>query len=157
MQGYTVVTSDDCKVGHVVGEVGDNLIVEHGTILKSRHPLPRAFAHVDEAERVVRTTVTKSVIEDAPKIHGDGSDLDALAVARHYGLAAGEVAPETLGYGDVDPDDPAYGVEADRAASGMPMPEQQRATAREHMRSGSGQSAPPSPGLLGSRNPENDR
>ena len=158
MQGYTVVTSDDEKVGHVVGEVGDNLIVEHGHIMKSRHPLPRAFAHVDDDEQIVRTTVSKSVLEDAPKISGDGSDLDATAVARHYGLAGGEADPETLGYGNVDPDDPARSIEADRAAAGMPTPEEERVRARESLRTGGGgESAPPSPGFLGSRNPDNDR
>lgn len=157
MDGYTVVTSDDEKVGHVVGEVGDNLIVERGHLIKSRHPLPRAFAHAIDDEQVVRTTVSKSVLEDAPKINADGSDLDETAVAQHYGLAGGEDSPETLGYGDVDPDDPAHGIEADRAASGMPTPEEERVRTRENLRSGGGQSGPASPGLLGSRNPDNDR
>jgi hypothetical protein len=157
MEGYTVVTSDDEKVGHVIGEVGDNLIVERGHVMKSRHPLPRAFAHAIDDEQVVRTTVSKSVLEDAPKVNADGSDLDALEVARHYGLAAGDASPETLGYGSVDPDDPAQGIEADRAASGMPTPEEERVRAREHLRSAGGETAPPSPGFLGSRNPDNER
>ena len=154
MQGYTVVTSDDAKVGQVVGEVGDNLIVEQGHVLKSRRPLPRALAHVVDDERIVRATVSKSIIEDAPTIEADGSDLDETEVARYYGLASGDPAPETLGDGAMRPDDPARSVEADRAAAGMPAPEEERIAARKNLEGGE-PVGPPSPGLLGDRTPEN--
>jgi hypothetical protein len=153
MDGYPVITSDDCKVGHVVGEVDDNLIVEHGAIFKTRRALPRSFAHVDEAEHVVRTTISKQIFDDSPKLEGD--DVDENAVAEHYGLVAGETGPETLGYGDVTPDDPARTAEDDRVAAGLSTPEEDRLRTREHMREGP--AGPPSPGLLGSRNPRNDR
>ena len=131
MQGYEVVTSDDEKVGHVVGTVGGNLIVEHGKLFKSKHPLPLAFAHVDEAQRVVRTTVSRQLFEDAPKVDGE---LDEREVARYYGLAAGEDAPETKGYGEILPDDPAWTAEDDYRRAGLPTPEEQRVQVREHMR-----------------------
>ena len=151
MEGYTVVTSDEEKVGQVVGEIGDNLIVEHGTVFKSRRPLPRAFATIDDEERVVRATVSKSIFEDAPKI--DDDQLDEAEVARHYGLVGMGSGAETLGYGDVVPDDPATSAADDRAAAGMPAVEEERIASRQ----GTGDEGPPSPGLLGSRNPDNDR
>ncbi len=125
MEGYEVRTSDDKKVGRVVGTIGDNLIVEHGTLRKVRHPLPRPFVHVDDGERVVHATVSKDVLEDAPEIE-DG-ELDQQAVARHYGLASGEAQPETLGYGEVTPDDPARTAEDDMRAAGV-KPAYQRGT-----------------------------
>jgi hypothetical protein len=155
MEGYTVVTSDDAKVGHVVGEVGDNLIVEHGHLMKSRRPLPRAFAHADDDERVVRTIVSKSILEDAPKVEADGSDLDAAEVARYYGLASGDPAPETLGDGELLPDDPARSIEADREAAGMPAPEEERIAASTNIEGGE-PIGRPSPGLLGDRTPDSE-
>ncbi len=155
MQGYTVVTSDDAKVGQVVGEVGDNLIVEHGHVLKSRRPVPRALAHVDDDEQIVRATVSKSIFEGAPTIEADGSDLDEAEVARYYGLAAGDPAPETLGDGELRPDDPARSVEADREAAGMPAPEEERIAARKNLEGGE-PVGPPSPGLLGDRTPDSE-
>src|SRR5215204_908174 len=41
MEGYDVVTMDDQKVGTVVGESGDFLLVEHGLLRKAKHALPR--------------------------------------------------------------------------------------------------------------------
>jgi hypothetical protein len=155
VQGYTVVTSDDAKVGQVVGEVGDNLIVEHGHLMKSRRPLPRAFAHADDDEQIVRTTVSKSILEDAPQVEADGSDLDEAEVARYYGLAAGDPAPETLGDGVMRPDDPARSVEADREAAGMPAPEEERIAASKNLQEGE-PIGPPSPGLLGDRTPDSE-
>jgi hypothetical protein len=153
MDGYEVLTSDDAKVGKVVKASGDFVIVEHGTIFKSRHAIPRVFAHADDDERVVRTTISKTMIEDSPEVE-DGN-VDEQEVARYYGLAAGDPAPETLGAGELLPDDPARSAEADRAAAGLPTAGEERLTAQRHVHDGV--SGPPSPGLLGSRNPENDR
>src|SRR5919197_1320913 len=93
VEGYDVITSDEHKLGHVVGTMGDNLVVEHGMLHKTKHPVPKTFAHVDEGEQVVRLTISKEIVEEAPKVNGD--ELDELAVAEHYGLAAGFEAPET--------------------------------------------------------------
>lgn len=92
MEGYEVVTTDDEKVGKVVGRQSDNLIVEHGTIRKSKHALPRTFADVDEGRQLIRMTVSKEVFRDSPKINGD---VDETAIAAHYGLAGGYEAPPT--------------------------------------------------------------
>jgi hypothetical protein len=115
MEGYDVITSDDARFGHVVGTAGDNLIIEHGTLRKSRHALPRTFAHVDDTEQVIRTTLSRQLIEDSPKI-GDNGDLDNEAIAAYYGLAAGDEGEPTEG--DV-----------------MPA-EQERAEVREHLEAG---------------------
>jgi len=80
MKGYTVITSDDRRAGHVVDVVGDNLIVEHGVLFKRRRPLPRAFAHADDLEQVIRTSISSRILENAPDAD------DTSAVAQHYGL-----------------------------------------------------------------------
>jgi len=83
MEGYEVVTIDEHKIGKVVGESGEFLIVEQGTLRKSQHPLPREFAYVDDAEQQVRVTVPKDLVTGSPKVEGD---VDARAVEEHYGL-----------------------------------------------------------------------
>jgi nucleotide-binding universal stress UspA family protein len=89
MEGYDVVTAEDEKVGTVVGESGDYLIVEHGLIRKSKRALPRQFAHFDDDERQVRITVGKETFLDSPELDGE---LDERAVAEHYGLAQAATA-----------------------------------------------------------------
>ena len=103
MNGYDVVTTEDEKVGTIVGEQGDFLIVEHGTLRKSKHALPRELAHVDEGEQQVRITVPKDMFCDSPKVNGE---LDRVAVAEHYGLVE-HFADEPTGDGD-EPDENAY-------------------------------------------------
>jgi hypothetical protein len=44
MEGFEVLTSDDCKYGHVVDVRAGRLIVEHGTLRKSKHAVPETFA-----------------------------------------------------------------------------------------------------------------
>ena len=105
MEGYEVIRSDEQKAGRVVEVKGDNLIVEHGLLRKTRHAVPKVFAGADTSERVVRLSVSSELLEASPKVE-DGS-VDERAVAEHYGLAAGEPAPESKGYGELTPDDPA--------------------------------------------------
>ena len=95
MEGYDVVTIEDEKVGTVVGTHGDHLIVEQGTIRKSRHALPRTFTEVNDGEQVVRMTVTKDIFCDSPKINGE---VDETAIAVHYGLSESSEAasPESM-------------------------------------------------------------
>ena len=84
MEGYDVITVDEHKVGKVVGESGNYLIVEQGTLRKSKHPLPREFAHVDDAEQQVRVTVPKEIVSDSPTVD---DKIDERAVNEHYGLS----------------------------------------------------------------------
>ena len=148
MEGWDVVTNDDEKVGRVVAVRGDWLIVEHGTLMKARNPLPKTFASVREDCTQVCVNLPKNMIYDAPKVD-DPDAFDEQAAALHYGLAGGWDQAPAEGYGDMDPDDPAYGLERDAAAAGMLPPEQQRALIRKHARGHT--SKPPSPGLLGGR------
>jgi len=100
MEGQDVVTSDDHKIGTIVGERDGFAIVEMGHVFKSRHALPFVFLH--EFEGVQRATVDKELVADSPKL--DGDDFDANAVRMYYGLIdvtvvdpePEELHPETL-------------------------------------------------------------
>ena len=150
MEGYEVITSDDHKAGHVVGTRGNNLIVEHGTLRKSRHLLPQVFLEVDDSAQVVRATITKDILQESPKLHGD--EIDEHEVARHYGLAAGIEDPETEGYGELLPDDPGVSAEQEELHLGLRTAEQQRLDVLEGRDTEAHE--PDSPGLLGERRPE---
>jgi hypothetical protein len=131
MEGYDVVTIDDEKVGKVVGTHGDNLIVEQGTIRKSKHALPRTFTEVDDGEQVVLMTISKDIFCDSPKVNGE---VDENAIALHYGLAEDSEAPATEGSDEIPP------------------AEQERAQAREQLGGETDQGVPEeSPALLGDR------
>ena len=146
MEGYELITSDDSKAGRVVDVRGDTLIVEHGTIFKSRHALPRKFVEVDDDERVVRASISKQILESSPKV--ENGDLDERAVAEHYGLAEWSEASE--GYGETVDDDPAFGAERDRERAGMPATEAERARIRSGTAAGEGPLDDiSSPGLTG--------
>jgi hypothetical protein len=147
MEGFQVVTSDDCNLGHVVGRQGDFLIIEHGRLRKARHAVPEAFAHADEGEKVVRLSIAKQIICDSPKLNGEA---DEQAIAEHYGLAGAFEAPETEGYGDVLPDDPSRSAEQDAIRAGMDPAPAQRAQTREGGMD-AGTPTEGSPGLLGDR------
>jgi len=82
MEGRTVVTTDDHKLGTVVTEQDGFVVVESGHMFKSRHAIPIDLLH--EHEDVVRATVGKDVVHDSPKI--DGDTFDEYAVKMHYGL-----------------------------------------------------------------------
>jgi len=118
MDGYEVIGSDDGKLGHVVQVDGDFLIAEEGTLRKKRHAIPTAFAHPDDSEQVVRLSVAKELVEDSPTFK-EGEELDRQAAAAHYGLAEGYEAPETEGYGELTPDDPAWSADEQAARAGI--------------------------------------
>ena len=115
MQAYEVVTIDGDKLGHVVGEDGEFLIIEHG-LRKTKHALPRKLTEVDEAAGVVRTTLSKEIVNESPKVKGD---LDHETIGEHYGLAEGYPDPPTRGLGDLEPDDPAWTAEQDAERLGV--------------------------------------
>jgi len=129
MKGYEVITSDGQNVGRVVEIKGDNLIVEHGLLLKSRHAVPKVFAETDDPNDAVRLTITEELVDTSPKVE-DGN-VDEQEVARHYGLAAGDPAPETLGYGELRPDDPARSAEEEELRTGVEPAPMRRARIRE--------------------------
>jgi hypothetical protein len=132
MRGYDVITSDGEKLGHVVGTDGSMLLVERGTIRKSRYAVPRAMAQTDQAENEVRLSVSRQVVEEGPRLDGEG--VDEKAVADYYGLGEGQERPDTQGYGDVIPGDPARGAEQDAQRMGLESSDEQRVRLREDMR-----------------------
>jgi hypothetical protein len=82
MEGQTVVTSDDNKLGTVVAERDNCAVIETGHVFKTKHAIPREFLH--EVDGVLRATVTKDVVNDSPKV--DLDHWDCAAVRLHYGL-----------------------------------------------------------------------
>ena|SRR5687768_7301905 len=148
MDGYSVLTVDDEKIGHVVGRSGENLVVERGHLRKHRHLLPLSFVEVSDDEECVRTTLSKAMIEDSPELHGD--DMDDSDALRYYGLAGSEAAPDTEGYGVTNPDDPARTAHDDARSAGVESAEAERARIREGSQPGEGAlDSTSSPGLLG--------
>jgi hypothetical protein len=129
---YEVETIDGDGIGHLVGEQGEYLIVEHG-LLKSKHALPKSLSEIDEDEGVIRTTLSKHLVYDSPKVNGR---FDREAVAEHYGLAGGFEDPPAGGLGDLEADDPAFaadiplrdriGVRQDVAADAGPLDDARR-------------------------------
>jgi hypothetical protein len=93
MEGQEVVTSDDQKLGNVIASRDNTVIVETGTLFKSKHAIPQEFLH--EHDGVLRATVTKDVVNDSPKV--DPEHFDIAAVRSHYGLDGAFVV-------DPDPD-----------------------------------------------------
>jgi len=150
VDGYELVTSDDKRLGHVVGTVGGNAIVEHGHVRKTRHAVPETFLEVHDEERIVRTTLSKQLIEESPKLR-DAGDVDETEIAAYYGLASGDPAPATEGYGALDPDDPA------NVDPGVIASEQERLRVRQGVESGGTygppgrQVIPPNPHEVGGR------
>jgi hypothetical protein len=136
VEGYEVVANDDRKVGEVVGVAGDTLIVQHGTLFKHRVGLPRELVSVDDEARVVRATVSKEVLDEAPEV--DGDSFDARQVAEYYGLARGSEAPDTLGYGDVAPDEAGRSAEDDARRLGLETDEEERLRTRTGLSAGEG-------------------
>ncbi|HZE29520.1 MAG TPA: hypothetical protein VE055_05440 [Gaiellaceae bacterium] len=108
MEGFEVIGCDDGKLGHVVAIEGDLLLVEEGKLRKSRHAIPKAFAHP--------TTRSTSC---------------GKAIAAHYGLAEGYDDPETKGYGELTPDDPAWSAEQEEIRLGLEPDPKRRVEIRE--------------------------
>ena len=82
MEQQSVVTSDDQKLGTVVAERDQCVVIETGHIFKTKHAIPREFLH--EIDGVLRATVTKDVVSDSPKV--DLEHWDCSEVRLHYGL-----------------------------------------------------------------------
>jgi hypothetical protein len=128
MDGYEVIANDGHSVGRVVGEQGDSIVVEHGLLRKHRRALPRTYVTVDDENRTVRTTLSKELIEHSPELD---DDVDEQEIAAYYGLADGYEQPETLGYGEIEPDETAVSADVQTRQVGLETPEEERARIRE--------------------------
>ena len=151
MEGFEVVTSDDCKIGHVAAVENGHLIIEHGLLKKTKHAVPETFAYPDESEQTVRLSVSKEIVESSPKL--DNGSIDTQAVAEHFGLAEGTPAPDTEGYGEVLPDDPARTADQDLMRAGQEPADQQRAKTREEGLEPERETESATPGYLSDRSP----
>jgi hypothetical protein len=107
MEGQTVVTSDDHKLGTVVVERDNCVIIETGHVFKTKHAIPREFLH--EVDGALRATVTKDVIDDSPKV--DLENWDCAPVRQHFGLDGPfEVDPDPDGLESAETDALRLGV-----------------------------------------------
>ena len=151
MEGFEVVTSDDCKLGHVVEVQEGHLVIEHGLLKKTKHAVPETFAYPDASEETVRLSVSKEIVESSPKL--DNGTIDTQAVAEHFGLAEGTTAPDTEGYGEMLPDDPARTADQDLMRAGEEPADQQRAKTREGGLEPERDTESATPGYLSDRSP----
>jgi hypothetical protein len=85
MEGYDVVTFDGKRIGKIAGVAGDFYIVERGKVWKTRAPLPKRFARVDEDTHAVRAGISSQVLLAAPRVGRDGT-IDEGAVSAFYAL-----------------------------------------------------------------------
>ena len=91
--GQTLVTSEDQRIGTVVGLRDECVIVEIGHVFKSKHAIPQSFVHANGDE--LRATVSKEIVDSSPKVD---TDWDNHAVLVHYGLEGPlEVDPDPEG------------------------------------------------------------
>jgi len=119
LEGQTVVGSDDHKLGTVVAERDNCVIIESGHVFKSKHAIPREFLHETNGE--LRATVTKEVVDGSPKIDLERWDCSEVRLA--YGLD---------GPFDVDPDPNGLeSAETDAARAGMKPAPAERVDALE--------------------------
>jgi hypothetical protein len=85
MERYDVVTFDGKKVGKLAAVAGDFYVVERGKLRKSRLPLPKKFARIDQDTHSVHAGISSQVLLAAPKIGRDGT-IDEQAVRTFYAL-----------------------------------------------------------------------
>lgn len=97
MEGYDVISvADDKKLGTVVREQDDYVVFEHGALRKQHHAIPKTTVEVDADRHEVRTTLSKELVEDSPRV--DDSEFDREVLDRYYGEAdtAGAAVHERL-------------------------------------------------------------
>ena len=113
MEGYEVISvADDKKLGTVVREEDGYVVFEHGTFRKQHHAIPKTTIEVDAERHEVRTTLSKELIEDSPRV--DDGEFDRDALNRHYG------EPDTAGTAVHERLETREGVEGDRPG-GIPQ------------------------------------
>jgi hypothetical protein len=143
VEGYEVISAVDGKsMGHVVDKIGDNLVIEHGSLRKHRNALPLEFAEVDETNQQVLTTLSAELVHDSPTV--ENGDIDAQAVRAHYGLTDTTVSDEQLERLDRTADDDYY-------SAGLEPESEQIAEIEEGLNRGVPGPADDSPALLGDR------
>jgi hypothetical protein len=104
LNGQDVISSDDRKLGHVVGERDGCAIVEHGHVFKTRRAIPISL--MEEASGMMRATITKDVFDSSPNASDRHWDKDEIMM--HYGSMGSAMAdpaamPIGAGMRDTDP------------------------------------------------------
>ena len=89
---------------------------------RGREETRRIQAFRDDSEHVVRLSVSKPLVEQAPEVKDGEFDREAIAI--HYGLVD---APS-----DIDPDDPESTEEADELRAGREPAAERRARMLRH-------------------------
>jgi len=145
MEGWRAVTTDDHKVGTVVAEIDDFVVIEQGMLRKTRHAVPKAFVHYRPESEEICLSLPKDMLDESPKVENE-IEFDRGEVSRYYGLAESG-GPEAEGHGEYAAGEPAWSVGRDADAARMTPNEELRAEIRE----GDREQAPSSPGLLGDR------
>jgi len=109
IEGLQVVTSDDHKIGRVIGSRDGCVLVETGHLFKSKHAIPDSFVHRQGDE--LRATVSREIVEASPKVEDESWSCDEVLV--HYGLAGPfEVDPDPDGVDSAETEGQRAGVEA---------------------------------------------
>ena len=76
MESKDVVASDGQKLGTIVDERDDCLIIETGHVFRTKHAIPRDFVHEHEGQLVA--TVTKELVGPAARELGSERLLDRI-------------------------------------------------------------------------------
>ncbi len=84
MENREVVTIERERIGRIVDERDDYYIVETGKLRKSRHALPKQFAHESDERGGMLVQMSKQMLAASPKL--DSDSIDEAAVAAYWGI-----------------------------------------------------------------------
>ena len=85
MDGYSVVTTDDKRLGRLVGMEGDYYIIEVGSLLRrTRYALPKRYISIIREKDCARVRVSKETLCGGPRVGRNGA-VDEEAIATYYG------------------------------------------------------------------------
>jgi hypothetical protein len=160
-EGQDVVTADDDNLGSVVDQRDDFVLIKTGKLLKHTHAIPLEFVH--EENGVLRTTLSKELVNESPRV--DGDELDVGAIRRHYGLDVPTVTdPDPDGTENAETVGVREGIDPDPAQrlgtlGGAGDPTIEHPSSFDSARIEHSNSADPGymPGRLGDRTPMDDR
>ncbi|HEY2328074.1 MAG TPA: hypothetical protein VGH52_11380 [Gaiellaceae bacterium] len=83
-EGRRIVGSDDRKIGRVVGERNDCVLVETGHVFKATKALPKEFVHEIDGE--LRATIAKEIVDGSPDTAEEWNPAHILS---YYGMGTG--------------------------------------------------------------------
>jgi hypothetical protein len=112
LNGQDVISSDDRKLGHVVGERDNCAIVEHGHVFKTRRAIPLSL--MEESGGMMKAAITKDVFDSSPNAADRRWNKDEILM--HYGsMGSTMIDPAAMPIGaGIRDADPMSGPSADR-------------------------------------------